>query len=322
MTIEMGESLIYSWMKHVLGCLLVQTNWKASCSWTLSHQNEIFELVTKAVARKILPNKRRSNVETLTKRVLKQFECDCVGMRIHDGFALEFVIADVAFHGAGLHYTPNMSSSCKKSDKYTARKVVQKLFVSAISLRGYLGAEKAKIVFATPRITPAVKKAVKKSFDRFVSFWHESASGVEYEFELITDEKFRDQILKPMADKIEDVADTSELYMRCIQLESIFEDIDIDGTADDKDCDSDDELFERSHKNNLERALKILGKSLWAGGKVFESIANLYDACALLRDRGKDSGGWLRMALREEYRRKKNLADRPTMRSMKRDLKK
>ena len=33
MKIEIGESLGYSYLRHVKGCWLVQTNWKASDNW-------------------------------------------------------------------------------------------------------------------------------------------------------------------------------------------------------------------------------------------------------------------------------------------------
>ena len=35
MKIEMGESLFYSWLRHVKECQVVQTNWKPSPSWSL-----------------------------------------------------------------------------------------------------------------------------------------------------------------------------------------------------------------------------------------------------------------------------------------------
>ena len=37
MKLEMGESLFYSWLRHVKGCQIVQTNWKISSSWQRKH---------------------------------------------------------------------------------------------------------------------------------------------------------------------------------------------------------------------------------------------------------------------------------------------
>lgn len=40
MKIEIGESLILSWLKHVKECQVVQTNWKASYKWELKNTRE------------------------------------------------------------------------------------------------------------------------------------------------------------------------------------------------------------------------------------------------------------------------------------------
>ena len=45
MKIEMGESLFYSWLRHVKECQLVQTNWKVSPKWTLRHEEELERLM-------------------------------------------------------------------------------------------------------------------------------------------------------------------------------------------------------------------------------------------------------------------------------------
>lgn len=44
MKIEMGESLLCSYLKHVKGCQIVQTNFKVSPSWTM-HNQEIADKV-------------------------------------------------------------------------------------------------------------------------------------------------------------------------------------------------------------------------------------------------------------------------------------
>lgn len=41
MKIEMGESLFYSWLRHVKECQVVQMNWKPSPSWQLQNEEEL-----------------------------------------------------------------------------------------------------------------------------------------------------------------------------------------------------------------------------------------------------------------------------------------
>ena len=45
MKIEVGESLFYSWLRHVKECHLVQMNWKVSSQWDLLHEQELEKLL-------------------------------------------------------------------------------------------------------------------------------------------------------------------------------------------------------------------------------------------------------------------------------------
>ena len=38
MKIEIGESLIFSWLRHVMGCPIAQTNWKPSPTWPIRRE--------------------------------------------------------------------------------------------------------------------------------------------------------------------------------------------------------------------------------------------------------------------------------------------
>ena len=46
MKIEIGESLLYSWLRHAKGCQLVQMNWKTSSnSWEMKNEETIRKLM-------------------------------------------------------------------------------------------------------------------------------------------------------------------------------------------------------------------------------------------------------------------------------------
>ena len=45
--IEIGELLIYSWLRHVQGCVVTQINWKPSPTWEVANERE---LTSRAVA--------------------------------------------------------------------------------------------------------------------------------------------------------------------------------------------------------------------------------------------------------------------------------
>lgn len=55
MKIEMGESLFYSWLRHVKSCQVVQTNWKASSQWEL-HNAEKLEVLMDTIGKYFMKN--------------------------------------------------------------------------------------------------------------------------------------------------------------------------------------------------------------------------------------------------------------------------
>jgi len=49
MKIEVGESLLLSWLRHVKECQLTQLNWKASTKWKL-HNEDVLERIMQATS--------------------------------------------------------------------------------------------------------------------------------------------------------------------------------------------------------------------------------------------------------------------------------
>lgn len=45
MKIEIRESILYSWLKHIKECQIVQLNWKASNKWELKNKEKLEELI-------------------------------------------------------------------------------------------------------------------------------------------------------------------------------------------------------------------------------------------------------------------------------------
>ena len=109
--------------------------------------------------------------------------------------------------------------------------------------------------------------------------------------------------------------------MRCVKIEKLFdEDSDADCSGGkDIDVEIRDKAFERSFRKNLGEATRLL-KSVRKSKGIWECEEVLYNACIALKEFGKDSDGWLQMALREEYRRRNDLPNRPTILSMKKNL--
>ena len=210
MKIEMGESLAASWLKHVCGCTLVQTNWKPSPRWQEHNYDEIERLVQDARA---YFNARNLNVfkqNDNAAQILHQTECDVVGLNKTANSAI-WHVAEVAFHENGVQY----------GDKYvTAAKIAGKMFRAAIGIYCYMDVREGIISFVTPKVTQSYVAQIVPAFEAVKAFFREK--GFNFTFNLLINDRFLNDILMPVTVLVDEVSDTSELFLRSIQLRAIF----------------------------------------------------------------------------------------------------
>lgn len=211
MKIEMGESLFYSWLRHVKECQIVQTNWKASPQWQLSDAGgleTLMELVDKHYSEKYGYEIFKQN--TSLSQLLQQGECDVLGISIQADVVTYYAV-DVAFHENGLNYG---------SRNTTVMKVLEKCARTAFCLHGYLATKAAEIIFASPKITPSVLSDLQPCIaDMNTLFANE---GYKFTFRLIANDEYNDLVLKPILLMSDGVADTSELFLRSYQMYKMF----------------------------------------------------------------------------------------------------
>lgn len=212
MKIEIGESLFYSWLRHVKQCQIVQNNWKISSQWDNKHEDELVSFM--GVIDNYFFNRYNYNIfknNVSIKQLFRQAECDVLGIAITDN-KNEIYAVDVAFHEGGLNYG---------SKELTIMKVVEKCVRTAFCIYGYLDNKEAKIIFASPKINPSVLYELKPCFDDLQNIFNQL--GFSFEFRLIANEEFDTNVLKPILFVSDDVADTSELFMRSYQLFKMFD---------------------------------------------------------------------------------------------------
>ncbi len=210
MKIEIGESLIYSWLRHEKQCQLVQTNWKASPYWSLDNYDEL-----QALAVKLSGYYRDKYAYDIFKgcsleQLLKQAEIDAMGISFSQT-AQSIVAVDVAFHEGGLNY----------GDKETTViKIIQKCVRIALCLYGYFNLATGEIIFASPKVNPSTEALLSPVFDEL----SELMKSLELEFtvQLYNNDVFNANVMQPMLAKGTRVADTSELFLRSIQLYQMF----------------------------------------------------------------------------------------------------
>jgi hypothetical protein len=211
MKIEMGESLFYSWLRHVKECQVVQTNWKASPQWQLKHEDELADLMMsteKFFFQKYGYQIYKKNSSLL--QLIHQGECDALGIALQDNGIHTYAV-DVAFHEAGLNYG---------SRQETVMAVIKKSLRTAMCLYGYLDTKQAEIVFASPKINPAILAELISCYKDINTLLQER--GFSFSVRIIANEEFNDSVLKPILLISEGVSDTSELFLRSYQMYRMF----------------------------------------------------------------------------------------------------
>lgn len=203
MKIEMGESLLYSWLKHIKQCQIVQLNWKVSNNWDSNISNDL-EILMKSINEKF--DSPFGNVKNLYS-LLKQSEVDVIGFDFNNNTVYG---VDVAFHTNGLNYADNVHN------------VTKKFFRTLLTLDIYFdNSYNKEVIFCTPKINPKEYEKLTNRVKEINEFIKEKK--IQTKIQLITNTKFENEILNPILQLSNDVADTSELFLRSYQLTQLFQ---------------------------------------------------------------------------------------------------
>jgi hypothetical protein len=216
MKIEIAESLIFSWLRHVQGCVVTQMNWKPSPSWPISNDDELrqkFERVRVLAGESIgVPIFKKCEFA----QFVRQTEIDVLGLRLgSDPAAMQVLAVDSAFHEGGLLYG---------SADETVGRVLKKLIRAALAVEGYLNVGKAIIVFATPKVAESIREPIQRHLASLeAALGGPASAGASLRFRLIANQDFADEIARPVLETGTSVADTSELFLRAQQLMALCE---------------------------------------------------------------------------------------------------
>ncbi|MBS4023125.1 MAG: hypothetical protein KGZ79_12015 [Dethiobacter sp.] len=212
MKIEMGESLFYSWLRHVKECQVVQTNWKPSPSWQLHGEEEIKRFMS--ITDEHFQNKYGYAIykNNSLSQLLMQAEVDALGISMSDDKSEVYAI-DVAFHESGLNYGDRQE---------TVMRVIKKFIRTALCLIGYFDITRGEIIFASPKIHNAIINDLEPSITDLNTLL------IEYNYNLtarvIANDDFNEIVLEPIIIASNGISDTSELFMRGYQLIKMFGD--------------------------------------------------------------------------------------------------
>ena len=199
MKIEIGESLIYSYLRHEKQCLITQTNWKSSGNWDISEyikDQAIYEF------EKINSHHEFSEIfKSKIDQTIKQAEIDVLGIDANNTvFAYE-----VAFHEGGLQYGGKIA---------TKNRIIKKLLRAYITLLCYFPSFTYSIAFCSPKVNPATEKYILEYFEILANEF----DSENVKFHYFSNEKFYTEITQKTLNNTQTEADTSELFSRSVKL--------------------------------------------------------------------------------------------------------
>ncbi len=217
MKIEIAENLIYSYLKHVEGCRIVQTNWKTSNQWKITEyeekqSRELFEKINNsALFQGIFKNNSFD-------QLIKQAEIDVIGLNTTEKSIFGI---DVAFHAAGLNYG---------STEETALRILKKIFRTVFIMQTYFSDfDKFNSFFVTPKVNPSTEKPIRNLIEEANKIIGDDMISIDF----IANESFYSSIVDSTIKNIDDDNDTSELFLRSIKLLQLDKRVQSDNTKKD-----------------------------------------------------------------------------------------
>lgn len=198
MKIEIGESLCYSYLRHVKRCWLVQANWKTSEHWDKKKSDSDLQSLFKSMQKRFDPDGKVFKKAKDAGMFLKQGEIDVVGVG-QDGSVHAM---EVAFHEAGLHFGGGGVDT----------RVLKKLLRAVLILKAYHPTGELHLYFASPKVHDAVQERLKDVFAKL------EKNYPEITWRLLINDDFTRDVVCPTLEKVGTVADTSELFARAAKL--------------------------------------------------------------------------------------------------------
>lgn len=210
MKIEMCESLIYSWLRHVKGCQIVQSNWMSSPMWALQNEKRSERFVE--TVHNYFKNKYRYDVfeKNTFSQSVSQAEIDNVGISFKEGNIYIYAV-ESGFHESELNYN-------RAED--TVTRIIKKIVRTALCIEKYFNISQGEIIFAFPIIDNSVIDTLNTCTEELNGLF--KASDFGFSVQMIVNEDFKNEVLEPVMAASRKVNDTTELFMQSWQLISMF----------------------------------------------------------------------------------------------------
>ncbi len=203
MKIDIGESLVNSYLRHVKKCQIVQPAWKPSENWPVGR--ELYEKAGKEFDRIQRHPAFTEIFKTNFEHTLSQTEVDVLGLAPDN----TLYAANVTFHEFGINFG-------SKTD--TRNRVIKNLLRAYLAMICYFPGQKHVLMYCSPRVSDPTEQVINEYFKILRSEF----SSNQDEFIYLSNNDFRDQILMGTLDCIQEQFDTSELFLRSFKLLTVY----------------------------------------------------------------------------------------------------
>lgn len=200
MKIEIGESLVSSYLSHVEGCRIVQTNWKRSGNW---EEGEYLKKESESLYNKVTSNPNFIDIfkKASFDSFIKQGEIDVLGINTIENSIYAY---DIAFHSAGLNY---------KGGKST--KVIIKIFRAICTAKLYFSEyQTINSFFVTPKCGESTRKEIEENLNILSDIINDNDVNIR----LICNDVFYDEIYDPTISALRNENNSNELFDRALKL--------------------------------------------------------------------------------------------------------
>ena len=203
---NIGESVLLSYFKYTLKCLIYCQNWTNSKEYTeKANVKEIYDnlYVKHQEVRNNFTTKSKNSKPQMRslESILNETEIDAIGFK-----GKEVYIADVAFHSNGLGYGDNEDRIFKKLFRFCL-----------IALQYFFDYEKFEIMFTCPFVKPSEVESVNKVADKIQKLFEKYFSGKSLLVKCVINDDFSNTILKPLLEIDNKITD-EDYFLRALQL--------------------------------------------------------------------------------------------------------
>ena len=194
MNINIGESIGFSWLKHIKNCIICQNNWKLYEHPDQKTEQAIDKLILD-IGKKGLESKLWGNCKA--SKILKQTEIDVVGIDAKN----KCYLLELACHIGSLNYGGKAE---------TKDRIIKKFVKMAIVAEYIFKCNRAEIIFAAPIVSEEIKNNTGNNLKKIKNYFKKC------QFTFIGNKDFTDKITDPLITKVTPSIAETEPFMRSL----------------------------------------------------------------------------------------------------------